>query len=149
MAIPQTSVRTSHAMTIRVDGVTIGRIQGWNPTQSRAANPVYELNAATAGAILEHVPANQAGQTITINRYDLFNVKMEQAWGPNFDITLLMDQDSALEVNEKWLNPDGTREMYVYGGFWFTSLGRTMSAVDDKIVKTNATAVYTTYRRLV
>ena len=48
----------------------------------------------------------------------------------------------------KWFS-SGTEiaRVYVYDGFWFTSLGRTISAEGDRIVQANATAVYTRYYR--
>jgi hypothetical protein len=45
MSVPVTTTRTSHAVSIRVAGLTVGMIQSWNPQQSRTVTPVYQLNA--------------------------------------------------------------------------------------------------------
>ena len=78
MGIPNTSTATSHAIAIRAGGVTVGMIQSWAPSQSRTVTPVYELNPATTGEIIENVPGNVAGTTIQVSRYDLFSTRMEE-----------------------------------------------------------------------
>jgi hypothetical protein len=142
MPIPITATRSDHALTIRVGGLTIGRIQEWTPQQNRTITPVYELNSATSGEVVENVPGNIGGLTITVNRLDLFISKMEQAWGPNFNILMLTDQTTPLEIIERWDNPDGSSETWRYSGCWFSSLGRTHSASGDRIVKVNASLMY-------
>jgi hypothetical protein len=147
MAIPNTQIRTSHAVTIRVNGIYVGQIQSWNPQQSRTVTPTYQLNADSAegsGNVFENVPGNIGGLTLAINRFDLWTSKMEEAWGPGFSIQMLTDQSDSLTVVEKWKGVDGNAaEEYQYLGFWFTSLGRTLSATDNRIVNVNASAAYT------
>jgi hypothetical protein len=142
MALPNTSTRTDHALSIRVDGVTIGQIQDWNPQQNRTVTPTYELNSATSGEVYENVPGNITGLTITVNRFDLYNKRMEQVWGTDFDIEMLTDQTNPIQVTEKWINPGGSPEKWVYSGCWFSSLGRTHSANGDRITKVNASLMY-------
>jgi len=147
MGLPVTFTRTDHAITIRCNGVKVGRIQEWAPQQSRQATPVYELDADNGGAPVDNVPGNLGGLTMTVNRVDLYTVKMEQAWGPGFSITMLTDQTNPLDIQEKWTNPDGTTETWIYRGCWFTSLGRNHSATGDKITKVNASVAYLTKER--
>jgi len=142
MPVPNTSVRSSHAVTIRVNGITVGLIQSWAPNEARPTTPVYELNSATAGEIYERVPMNITGTTINVNRVDLFNKRMEQAWGINFDLTMLTDQTNPLSIKETWANPDGSTAIIVYSGCWFTSLGRNLPADGDKVVRVNAAIDY-------
>jgi hypothetical protein len=142
MAIPKTTVRTSHAVAIRANGVTIGQIQTWNPQQTRGVVPTYELNSATTGEVYENVPGNISGLTIQVSRYDLYKKKMEQAWGTSFNIQMLTDQANPLEISEKWSNPDGSVELYVYTGCWFTNLGRSLTANGDRIVNVSASLMY-------
>ena len=142
MPVPVTTTRTDHAISIRVDGVTIGQIQDWTPQQSRTVTPTYELNSATSGEVLENVPGNIGGLTIGVNRYDLYTAKMEEVWGVNFNIQMLTDQSEPISVQEKWLVPDGSPEIWVYTGCWFTSLGRNHSAQGDRITKVNASLMY-------
>jgi len=143
MSTPNTLTRLDHAVTITCNGMTIGHIQEWSPTQSRGMTPVYELNSASSGTILEHAPGNMSGQTIGVNRYDLYTLRMEKVWGPVFNINLLADQTVGLTIFEGWKNPDGTTLVNVYEGCWFQQLGRTHSAQGDRITKVNASMVYT------
>lgn len=147
--VPETSIRTNHAVSIRANGLTIGQIQTWAPSQARNVTPLYELNSVTDGGVHENVPGVASGLTIRVDRYDLFAKKMEQAWGINFDIQMLTDQTNPLEVQEKWFNPDGSIELYVYTGVWFTSLGRTLSVQGDRIVSVNATLQYVRQRAFI
>ena len=41
--VPETLVRTSHSLTIRANGQTVGLINGWNPTQSRTITPIFQI----------------------------------------------------------------------------------------------------------
>ena len=148
MPVPTTTTRTDHAISIRVDGNTIGQIQEWAPQQSRTVTPSFELNSATSGEVYENIPGNIGGLTVTVNRYDLYTAKMEQVWGANFDINMLTDQTSPLSIQERWQNPDGTFEVYVYTDCWFSSLGRNHSAQGDRITKVNASMVYAKKRRV-
>lgn len=148
MGIPETSTRTSHAVAIRADGVTIGQIIQWQPNQARTVTATYEINPATTGEVYEQVPGNLTGLTITVQRYDLYSAKMEEVWGSNFSIQLLTDQTQGLNIQERWTNPDNTTEVTLYSGCWFTSLGRALSSQDDRIVRVNANLAYTRVRRM-
>lgn len=148
MGIPQTTVRSDHALALRADGVTIGKVQTWVPAQSRNATDIYEFGPAFTGEIIEVVPGNQTGQTIQVTRYDLYNSRMEEVWGKNFNITTLTDQTIALELRELWLNPiDSTpyprSESWIYSGCWFTQLGRNHAVQGDRTVLVNAQIRYT------
>ena len=147
MPLPETTTRTDHAISIRVDGTTIGQIQDWTPQQSRTVTPTFELNSDTSGEVLENVPGNLGGLTIGVNRYDLYTAKMEEVWGANFNIQMLTDQTVALQITEKWLVPNGTPEIYIYTGCWFTSLGRNHAAQGDRITKVNASLMYVKKQR--
>lgn len=144
---PDTLARTSHSLTIKVNGVTVGMINGWNPQQSRDVNPIYELNVETSGLPLENIPGNVKGLQISVNRYDLWVKRMEEAFGTT-DLTMLSNQQSPFTVQEVWTKPDNTQEVWEYTGCWFTNLGRSFRSDDNRIVNVNASLVYV-YRRLV
>jgi len=140
---PNTLTRTDHAISIRSNGVKVGRIQDWAPQQARQVTPTYEINSASTGNVFENIPGVLSNLTINIVRIDLFNKKMEQAWGSDFNIYVLTDQTNPLTISESWSNPDGSKESWTYTGCWFTSLGRAHSANGDKITRVNATLTYT------
>jgi hypothetical protein len=148
MPVPQTLIRTSHAISIRANGTTIGQIQTWAPTQSRTITPAYELRSETSGEVTENVPGNITGLTIQVSRYDLFASKMETVWGTSKALWMLSSQLNPLEVEEKWRNPDSTVEKFLYEGCWFSQLGRNMQAQGDRIVLVNATLAYVRMRPL-
>ena len=139
---PQTDTRTDHALSIRVHGQTIGHLQDWGPSQARTITPLYEINSAGPGLVVENVPGILGGLTINVGRFDLYTDKMENVWGPNFNIIMLTDQNNPLSINERWDNPDGTIEIYTYAGCWFTSLGRSHSSQGDRITRVSATLAY-------
>ncbi len=147
---PVTSIRTSHAVSIRAGGTTVGQIQTWAPNQSRTVTPGYQLAASLdgvdSGEVTENVPGNVTGLTIQVSRYDLFASKMEEVWGTSTSFYMLTAQYEPLEILEKWANPDGTTEQFNYSGCWFSQLGRNLQAQGDRIVMVNATLSYVKIR---
>ena len=143
MSIPVTPTRTDHSLSIKVSGITIGRIQDWSPTQNRNVVSAYEINGASDGGIAEVIPGNMTNLTIAVTRFDLYASKMEEVWGPDFNIYMLNDQRNPLTIKEKWTNPDGSEESWLYTGCWFTSLGRSHSAQGDRITRVTASLAYT------
>ena len=139
---PATRVRTSHAVSIRVRGVTVGLIQSWGPNQTRTITPVYEVNLAGDGSPVEKVPGTLSGLSIQVSRYDLYTKKMESAFGSS-DYGMLSSQHQPFSALELWRHPDGTTEGWLYSGCWFSTLGRTLSATDARVVLVNATLEFT------
>ena len=139
---PTTAVRTSHAITIKVNGTTVGMINGWNPTQGRTVTPIFEVGVDTSGIPVECMPGNVTGLTISISRYDVYTLQMERAFG-TADLTMLSRQSEPFSVIESWTAPDGSQERYIYDGCWFTSLGRGLRSDGDRLVNVNATLMYT------
>ena len=140
---PQTLVRSSHSLTIRVNGESIGLINGWNPTISRTITPVYELRTRTSGDPLEKIPGNVTGQTIAIQRYDLYVSRMETVFGTR-DLMMLSLQDAPFSVLERWIFPNnGGTEIIEYKGCWFSNIGRNYRSDGDRIVNVNGTLEYT------
>ena len=143
---PQTLVRTSHSLTIRSNGVSIGLVNGWNPTISRTITPIYEIKTRTSGDPLEKVPGNVTGQTIAVQRYDLYTERMEQAFGTR-DLMMLSLQDAPFQVIERWqfpTNVGGGIEIIRYTGCWFSNIGKNYRSDGDRIVNVNATLEYVT-----
>jgi hypothetical protein len=139
---PQTTVRSSHAITIKTaDGKTIGLIKQWNPQQNRDVNPVYEINVETSGDPVENVPGNVRNLQIRVQRYDLYTKRMEQAFG-TVDLTFLSDQDRPFSCQEIWRFPDNSVEAWGYIDTWFSNIGKNYQSDDNRIVLVDATLVY-------
>jgi len=136
-------------------------VQDWSPAMARTVTPTYMLASSFSGTndpnfdrgtyysgeIFEQVPGNISGLSITINRYDLFKSKLEQAFGPITEgaaMRMLTDQTFGIDLQEVWTVPGSTTvgESVWYHKCWFTSLGRTHSASGDRIVKVNASLAY-------
>jgi len=145
---PFTNTATSHAIKIKVEGQFIGRIQSWSPSQSRAVQAAYEINSVTAGDVAENIPGVASGLTLQVTRYDLYEARMEQAWGEGFDLReMLCNQANPLRITEHWIKPSGEYTSYVYSGCWFTNMGRQMSVQGDRIISVNATIQYERKRK--
>jgi len=175
MAVPQTIVRTSHALTIKVNNTTIGMINGWSPAQGRTITPIFELGTDKSGNVVENMPGNINGLAINVNRYDTYKRRMEQVFGTS-DLIMLTRQSQPFTVMEIWnnvrrVNPltkvpgitenalnilsevvpiiesaspaEINQERFIYTGCWFSSIGRTLSSDDNRIVNVNATLIYT------
>lgn len=138
---PNTVVRTSHAMTIRANGITIGVVQNWNVTLARQVAHIYEINSRTSGEPIEAVPGNVTGLTIGVNRYDLYASRMESAFGTP-DMEMLGDQNNPFEVREAWRFPNNAVEARSYQGCWFSQVGRNYGATGDRLVMANGTITY-------
>lgn len=167
--IPITRVRTSHALTIKANGITVGLINGWNPTQGRTATPIFEVDVNDSGNPIEIMPGNMNGLTVTINRFDAYISRMEEAFNTP-DLVMLTRQNQPFDVIERWRLPSsvafsvgpgvtGTtsagplpiasaspfteEERFLYTRCWFTSIGRTLRSDDNRIVNVNASLMYT------
>lgn len=170
--VPNTTTQTSHALIIQANGsqqtnVTVGAVNEWAPTQTMQVTPMFQFGHGTLdgvtgpygskfGAPYEKVPGNITGMQIRATRYDLFPIQMETAFG-----TLDMEMLSAdpgmtnggtghLDLTERWFAP-ANRQPYrwQYRGCWFSEIGRTLSASNDRIVNVNATIEYTERRRVI
>lgn len=140
--IPNTVARTSHAITLKtLSGQTIGLIKQWKPNLTREVTALYEINSATTGDPVENIPGNAKGLTIDIQRYDLYTVRMEQAFG-SASINWITDQDNPFQIQEVWKFPNNNVEAWVYSGCWFNLIGRTFQSDDQRMVLVNAQLTY-------
>lgn len=141
--VPNTRVRTSHALTIKANGVVVGLINGWTQAQSRTITPIYEVSEDDSGNPVENAPGNVTGLTIAVGRFDSYKRRMEEAFGTP-DLIMLTRQSQPFEVMEVWASPHAQEdERYIYQKCWFSNLGRTLRSDDNRIVNVSATLVYT------
>lgn len=158
VAPPNTVAQLSHAMTIRVNGTTIGAISEWNPRMNQTVTELYEFGVVTPGGAaagstaqysklsgepFEKVPGNVSGMQIDVKRYDIYTRQMEQAFNTP-DLHMLSNQRNAFDVVEMWTTPTNTNNFFNhYQGCWFSDLGRTISTTGDRTVNVSATLQYT------
>jgi len=152
---PFTQTASSHSIVIKTNkGMKIGRIQSWSPTMSRTIDTIYEVHAAATGEPAERIPQVQATNTIAVNRYELYSAHIGEAFGiktglENDDLYTLILQKNPIHIREIWRDPYGGIRGYVYVNAWFSSLGITISATDDRIIKSNGTIEFTRKLRLI
>lgn len=161
--IPITKVRTSHALTIKANGKTVGLINGWNPKMGRTASHVFEVGTDNSGNPVEIVPGNISGLSVDVSRFDAYLKRMEEAFGTP-DLVMLTRQNQPFDVIESWAmpadisftvgvgssaqkpqqsSPFSDSERFIYSGCWFTSIGRTLRSDDNRIVNVSATLMFT------
>jgi len=138
MPIPNTRVASQHVISIRYKGITIGVIQRWSPRQTRDMTPIYELNTATSGRRVDIVPGNLRTLQIDVDRYDLFNKRMHEAFGFPASAINLADHTNPFDVQEIWQLPSGVLIGTIYQGCWFSSIGRDFAATGDRVIMVRA-----------
>jgi len=129
--VPATLVRTGHALTIKALGKTVGLINGWTPAQGRGMTPIFEVGEDDSGNPQEYMPGNMTGMTLTVNRFDTYTRRMEQAFGTP-DMTMLTRQAEPFSVIEVWTFPkvnDVVDEQLELGG------NSQLSATDRRSLK--------------
>lgn len=163
---PLTRTVSAHSITIRTDsGIKIGRIQSWGPSLARTIDTLYEVQANNTGEPLERVPQIQTGNKISVERFELYTAHIGEAFGtPTLrigsespaesgssnprDLVNLTRQIKPFNVREVWRDPYGDIRAYMYVGIYFSDLGITIAATDDRIVKSSATLEFTRRIRL-
>jgi hypothetical protein len=134
MPIPNTRTASQHIISIRLKGVTIGLIQRWSPRQTRRMTPIYEINQVTSGRRVDIVPGNVETLQIDVDRYDLFNTRMHQAFGFAASAINLADHTNPFDVQELWQLPSGLVIGTIYQNCWFTNIGREYTAQGDRVI---------------
>lgn len=141
---PNTLIRTSHGIQIKVNGVTVGAITKWTPAAyTRQMTHIYELNPLSSGHPIDVVPGNLGGFKIAVNRYDIWKEPFEKAF--TGDISLmeaLGNQVEPFDVYQYFWNPDGYKELVVYSGCWFDSIGREFAADATRVVMVTASLTF-------
>ena len=152
--VPRTRTRTSHGLLIRVaSGRVVGAINEFSHSTTRDVRDVFEINANSYGqAPVDLIPGNVTSRTISVQRYDLFQAPMEEAFGTGFEYETLADQARPFSLRTIWRSPVGSalggRRVYEYTGCYFTRIGRTARTTDSRIVNVNAEITYVLRRRI-
>lgn len=147
--LPNTNlgIRTTHSLAIRARGKHIGLVQSFGYTLARGATHIYELNPDTSGEPVDIVPGNVTGLELSVARVDLMKDTMEQVFGGT-DLSMLSDQNNPFEIVEVWKYPDGTSEIYIYEGCWFTRITRRGDATGDRVLRVEGTINYLRRRKI-
>lgn len=157
--VPNTLTLTNHGMLITAGpGIVVGAISDWRPEHSQTVTAVYAFGGtpvapndteAARGEPYENVPGNVQNMSIAVSRYDIITSLFEAAFGTP-DLEMLGFQSNAIQCREFVKTPQGALDFHwIYHGCWFSRLGRTHSASQDRIVKVEATLNFTRRRKIV
>ena len=120
---------------------------------SRTIDTQYEIHRYNTGEPIERIPQVQTGNSISVDRYELYTFHLGEAFGVpvmggGTDLVNLAMQIKPFQVREMWRDPFGEIRCYIYVGCWFSNIGQTISATDDRIVKVRSTLEFTRKLRL-
>jgi hypothetical protein len=141
---PASLTKSSHGIQIKVGGNTIGAIARFAPAAyTRGMTHIFELNPLSSGHPIDVVPGNLGGFTLGVNRYDIWKQPFEQVFGGDISIEeALGNQSNPFEVQQYLWRPDGYKELTVYRGAWFSSIGREYTNTGDRIVMVTGTLTF-------
>jgi len=107
--------------------VKVGAIESFSEASPRSTEPRYELDAETAGDIIERIP-QLVDRTLTINRGILYNTgDILEAFGFT-DIDDIADQNIPFVIMKVEKAPEGVNvpdRTTLYEGCWFHDLPKT------------------------
>jgi len=137
---PDTLIKSSHGIQIKVRGETIGAIASWRPADySREMRHIFELNPLSSGHPIDVVPGNLGGFTLDVERYDIWRREFETIFGGDVSLyEALGRQDNPFEIYQYLWHPDGFKELVVYRGTWFNRVGREYRADGERTVMVRA-----------
>jgi len=137
----KTETRTSHSVTIRSGGRTIGAINSWSHDQQKEIKENFFISPTPSGHPQEIIPLNTNTRTIKIARYELYRRPFEDRFG-DFDLINLANQRNKFSIQEKLVDPNNRSKVIGYAGCYFTSVGYEYKAESDMVVLVNAEIVY-------
>jgi len=120
---PNTKTEVYYSYEIKANGVKIGTLQRFNPSQTRTADRLREI-ANNGGAIIEIVPGITDFE-ITIAKSKIYTEAATDAFG--YDVKTLQDIVDPIDIVEKSYHPDGTVKTYTWKDCWITRYGKTVA----------------------
>lgn len=148
--VPNTRVRLTHALSLRFNGRLVAACHQFDPRFRRTVDREYEIDRNATGLPAAHIGQTGEGEA-TLGRYDLYFALLEETLGTR-EIITLCDQRKGFTLRETWRGPAGILgggvRAYEYLDCYFTDIGRTQSATDDRIVKVQASLVWRDRRRV-
>ncbi|MFA5396336.1 MAG: hypothetical protein WC346_10050 [Methanogenium sp.] len=122
--IPYTKSTVSYGYTVSANGVPIGNVQGFNPTQNRNLERVREI-MNEIDDIVEIVPG-RTDISITIDRFETYDKNMMEAMGFSTyeDISQIT---TPILIMEEIRSPiTGAGRKIQYQDCWFSTWGKTV-----------------------
>lgn len=136
--VPETKVRSDYAAQIMLNGQTVGGVFEMAVEQTRAVEDVWTVRSRPDGLPQDTIGQGLTGRSLRLQRYDLWTEILEYVFGLSPE-GLLSSQCGVLTIRELWKGPSNNLSVWDYVGNRFVSLGRTIGAHGDRIVKAGAT----------
>lgn len=102
--VPNTNVRMSHALTLRVGSRVCGAVHAYAPSSSRRLEDVFEVEVNAVGKPREIIPGPLESRELRVSRYDLYLTVMEEIFGST-ELINLTDQTRPFTLREAWVGP--------------------------------------------
>jgi len=150
--VPNTRTRMDHGFTLRTsNGRIVGAVFAVDMQQSRALDDEFEIDVNAHGEVADIVGQALTTRTMSVRRFDLYTDIMEEAFG-TVELDMLTDQAGGFTLRTAWRSPagvfaGGTRS-YQYSPVWFESLGRSLNAEGDRVVRVDASLRWGRKQRL-
>jgi len=144
--IPNTNSVVSYAYTVKINGVAVGTLQGFNPTSNRTLERVRQI-MNEEDDIFEIVPG-RSEFSISIDRLETYDSAMMKVLG--YGNLLTIDQiQTPFEIVEQLVGPLGQTRAISYQKCWIqnisktvregtTTVSETVSIWPERIVPVNA-----------
>ena len=124
---------TSTNISIYSNGMKVGFVQSFSPSEQRTITPVQELG--TEG-VVQMVAGNTNGGTISVSRFAVYNSNLFDALGitntgstvVNNPFKTLKDQRVPLEIRVQTHKSDGSYDTEVYIDCWLTNYSKTIAS---------------------
>jgi hypothetical protein len=137
--IPNTNTAVSYAYTIKANGVPIGTLQGFTPSQNRTLERVREImNEITD--IVEIIPG-RGEISLTIDRFETYSQSLFTALGYTTfpeDLSSITFPIQIIEVLTGPVSAGSPRRQITYQDCWIQSLGKSIKE-GTLTVNSNAT----------
>lgn len=138
------AVLSAEEVRALASGETIGAIESFSEATPRSTEPRYELDADTAGDLVERIP-QLVDRSLTVNRAVLYTSDMLAAFGFS-DIEDIADQNLPFVVVKVERAPEGSpapTRTTVYTGCWFHDLPKSYDIGGNLKVMQDVTIGYT------
>lgn len=136
-----TVTRTSHSVTIRSGGRTIGAINSFEVSRSKDIKENFYISPLPSGQPQEIIPLNTKDRKIKISRYELYRRPFEDRFG-DFDLIKLSNQRNRFSIMEKLVDPTNRSKVIGYSDCYFISLGYKYASDGDMVVMVDAEIVF-------
>jgi len=120
--IPKTKSVVSYAYSVYANGVAVGNLQGFNPSQNRALDRVRQLMDEESD-IVEIVPG-RGEITLSVDRLELYDKPMMTALGYDSDISKIVDP---IQVRETITDPSTNKKRVItYVDCWIQNQSKSI-----------------------